>query len=190
MRFTGIAVFAATGLIAALGTAVFSGTSADRPAEAVVERGRYLVTVIGCNECHTPLRMGPNGPEPDMSRMLSGHPETVAIESAPDGVTGPWMMAAATTMTAFAGPWGVSFAANLTPDENTGIGIWSEDLFVKTLRTGRHWGTSRPILPPMPWQSFSQMTDDDLKAIYAYLRTVKPVVNHVPAPIEAGPVVQ
>jgi hypothetical protein len=93
-------------------------------------------------------------------------------------------MAGAVTSTAFAGPWGVSFAANLTPDNNTGIGIWPEELFIKTLRTGRHWGTSRPILPPMPWTAFRNMTDDDLKAVYAYLRTIKPVTNHVPAPVE------
>ena len=129
--------------------------------------------------------MGPNGPVPDMSRMLSGHPENMAITSTPHAPEGPWMMTSAATMTAFSGPWGVSFTANLTPDPNTGIGIGPEELFLKTLRTGRHWGTSRPILPPMPWQNFSQMTDDDLKAIYAYLRTIPPVTNHVPSPIES-----
>ena len=151
--------------------------------EAVVKRGEYLVTVGGCNDCHTPLTMGANGPEPDMSRMLSGHPEELKVTQAPAPGQAPWLMALAATGTAYAGPWGVSFTANLTPDNNTGIGIWNEELFIKTLRTGKHWGTSRPILPPMPWFNYAKMTDDDLKAVYAYLRTIKPISNHVPEPL-------
>jgi mono/diheme cytochrome c family protein len=151
--------------------------------EAVVKRGEYLVTVGGCNDCHTPLKMGPNGPEPDMSRMLSGHPEQLKITEPPAPGQGPWMLSSAATNTAHAGPWGVSFTANLTPDTNTGIGIWTEEIFIKTLRTGRHWGTSRPILPPMPWFNYGKMTDEDLKAVYAYLRTIKPITNHVPDPL-------
>jgi hypothetical protein len=81
------------------------------------------------------------------------------------------MMIAAASGTAFSGPWGVSFAANLTPDDNTGLGIWTEDMFMKTLRTGRHMGVSREILPPMPWFNYGKMTDEDLKAVYAFLRT-------------------
>jgi mono/diheme cytochrome c family protein len=152
-----------------------------------VERGEYLVKVIGCSDCHTPMKMGPNGPEPDMSRFLSGHPEQVGPLSAPE-LPGPWMMAAAATMTAFAGPWGISYTANLTPDQNTGLGIWTEDMFIRALRTGRHMGTSREILPPMPWPAFRNATDEDLAAIYAYLRTVKPVVNHVPDIQPAEPI--
>jgi hypothetical protein len=130
-------------LIAALGTAACAApAAATHINQARVERGKYLVTVAGCNDCHTPLKMGPTGPVPDMSRMLSGHPENMPITSTPQAPEGPWMMTSAATMTAFAGPWGVSFTANLTPDRNTGIGIWSEELFLKTLRTGRHWGTS------------------------------------------------
>jgi hypothetical protein len=135
--------------------------------------------MIGCNDCHTPLKMGPRGPEPDMSRFLSGHPEQMgALPAAPP--RGPWLWAGAATNTAFSGPWGISYAANLTPDQNTGLGIWTEEMFVKALRTGRHMGVSREILPPMPWQSFRTGTDEDLKSIYAFLRSIKPVVNHVP----------
>ncbi len=102
---------------------------------------------------------------------------------------GPWLWSAAATNTAFSGPWGVSYAANLTPDQNTGLGIWTEDMFVNALRTGRHMGTSREILPPMPWPAFRNASDDDLKSIYAYLRSIKPIVNHVPDPqIAAAPV--
>jgi hypothetical protein len=89
-------------------------------------------------------------------------------------------------LTAWSGPWGISYAANLTPDENTGLGIWSEDMFLRTLRTGRHMGTSRQLLPPMPWQVYGRLSDEDLKSIYAYLRSIPPVENRVPAPVIAG----
>ena len=150
--------------------------------EQMVERGKYLVGFGGCNDCHTPFKMGPNGPEPDMSRALSGHPAAMVMPEAPK-MDGKWMWAGAATNTAFAGPWGVSYARNLTPDQVSGLGIWTEEMFVKTMRTGRHMGVSRPILPPMPWQSLNSLNDQDLKSIYAYLRTVKPVRNEVPDPI-------
>ncbi len=144
-----------------------------------IKRGEYLVTIGGCNDCHTPWKMGPNGPEPDMSRKLSGHPENMPMPPAPPA-KGPWVVSAAGTNTAWAGPWGVSFTRNLTPDPLTGIGIWDEAMFIRTIRSGRHWGTSRPILPPMPWFNYAKMTDEDLKAVYAYLRTIPPVKNQVP----------
>lgn len=148
--------------------------------------GQYLVETHVCHDCHTPAKNGPNGPEPDMSRMLSGHPADLKITTAPSlPANGPWLFAGIGTFTAWAGPWGISFTANLTPDKNTGLGIWTEDMFIKALRTGKHMGTasSRDILPPMPWQWFSKMTDDELKAIWAYLRTIPPVDNRVPDPI-------
>jgi mono/diheme cytochrome c family protein len=148
-----------------------------------VARGKYLAAAGACGDCHTPFKMGPNGPEPDMERELSGHPESLKVTPVP-ALKMPWMLAGTATNTAYAGPWGVSFAANLTSDADTGMGVWTEEMFVKAMRTGRHFGTSRPVLPPMPWQSYSQLTDEDLKAIFAYLRTVKPVKNHVPEPIE------
>jgi mono/diheme cytochrome c family protein len=158
------------------------GASAATPASqgaGRVERGRYLVTMTGCSDCHTPLTMGPKGPEPDMTRFLSGHPEQMGALPAAKP-QGPWLWAGAATNTAFSGPWGVSYAANLTPDQNTGLGIWTEDMFVRAIRTGRHMGTSREILPPMPWPAFRNASDEDLKSIYAFLRTIKPVTNHVP----------
>ena len=144
-----------------------------------VERGKYLVTIMGCNDCHTPFKMGPNGPEPDMTRMLSGHPETMKLPP-PPAPSGPWVASFAGTFTAFAGPWGVSYAANLTPDQSTGLGIWTEEMFLKAVKTGKHMGTSRPIQPPMPWMWLGKATDDDLKAVFAYLKSVPPIVNHVP----------
>ncbi len=173
--------------ITILGAAVTAGctdsrlavTAATGSLGARVERGKYLVTIVGCGDCHTPMKMGPEGPEPDTARFLSGHPEQMG--PLPNAMPqGPWLWAGAATNTAFSGPWGVSYAANLTPDHNTGLGIWTEDMFVKALRTGRHMGTSREILPPMPWPAFRNASDEDLKSIYAFLRTIKPIVNHVP----------
>jgi mono/diheme cytochrome c family protein len=144
-----------------------------------VERGKYLVTVMICNDCHTPYRMGPKGPEPDMSRMLSGHPEQMKMPPPPKPV-GPWIASIAATNTAFAGPWGISYTSNLTPDKNTGLGTWTEDMFLKAMKTGKHMGTSREIQPLMPWPWIGQATDEDLKAIFAYLQSIPAIVNHVP----------
>src|SRR5688572_23626404 len=156
--------------------------------QARVERGAYLVTIGGCNDCHTPFKMGPNGPEPDMSRALSGHPQDFLMPEPPPSVgKSPWMWSGAATNTAFAGPWGISFARNLTPDPVSGIGIWDEALFMKTIRSGRHWGTGRPILPPMPWFNYAKATDEDLKSIYAYLRSLPPIRNEVPDAVIAPP---
>ena len=175
---------AACAMLAACGQT--AGTSAPKPGDqqARVERGKYLVTIVGCNDCHTTKKMGPNGPEPDTAMLLAGHPEQMKMPAPPQlPPNGPWGLVVSPTLTAWSGPWGVSFSANLTPDRNTGLGNWTEDMFVKALRTGKHMGVSRQILPPMPWQEFAQMSDDDLRSIYAYLRTILPVVNHVPDPI-------
>ena len=164
-------------------TAAAPAAHAAMTPEAKLERGRYLVTIGGCNDCHTPFKMGERGPEPDMTRMLSGHPEGFVITQAPQVSDPQWPWAGTATNTAFAGPWGVSFAFNLTPDENTGIGIWTEEIFVRAMRTGQHWGQSRPILPPMPWQSVAAMTDEDLSSVFAYLQSIPPIPNRVPEPL-------
>jgi hypothetical protein len=162
---------------------ILPGSALAQDAAGDVALGEYLVTTSGCHDCHTPFIMGPNGPEPDMSRGLSGHPQDLAIE-APAQLSEPWVWASTASNTAFSGPWGVSFAANLTPDPETGI--WremTEEQFIEALRTGRHLGHGRPILPPMPWPVYGKKTDDDLKAIYAYLQQVTPVSNKVPDPV-------
>jgi mono/diheme cytochrome c family protein len=159
-----------------------AATTAAAPTLTPVERGEYLVESMGCNDCHTPWKMGANGqPEPDMTRMLSGHPEGVKVNKPPK-MEGVWMAATSTTFTSWAGPWGISYTANLTPDQNTGLGIWTEDMFIKAIRQGKHMGTSRPILPPMPWPAFRNLKDEDLKAIFAYLKSIPPIANHVPDP--------
>lgn len=148
-----------------------------------IERGRYLVNTSGCADCHTPMKMGPNGPERDMTRHLSGHPQAFAITAAATPPAPPWLVVMATSGTAYSGPWGVSFAANLTPDPETGLGRWSEQDFLRTIRTGRHLGRGREVLPPMPIPVYSQMTDGDLKAVFAYLKSLPPIRNKVPEPI-------
>jgi mono/diheme cytochrome c family protein len=167
------------------GAALLSATSATVAADPVadkVRRGEYLATVGLCNDCHTPLKMTPDGPAPDMSRMLSGHPATMPV--APSRPPAPWMALIAPTLTAFSGPWGTSFAANLTPDPDTGVlRDFTEAQFVATLRNGRHQGQGREILPPMPWFWVGKMTDEDLSSLFAYLRQIPPVRNRVPDPL-------
>lgn len=159
---------------------VTAAAANESAVESAVERGKYLVEFGGCNHCHTPMKEGPKGPESDMSRMLSGHPEGAKLPPPPKG-EGPWGITVSNTFTAWSGPWGTTYTMNITPDSLTGIGTWTEDIFVKTIRTGKHWGTSRPIMPPMPWENYAKLPDEDLKAIYAYLRTIPPIRNQVPA---------
>jgi len=148
-----------------------------------VERGKLLVTTSGCHDCHTPLVMAVSGPMPDMSRQLSGHPAQLVMPPAPVLPPGPWLVTVAATNTAWSGPWGVSFTANLTPDKDTGIGTWSKDTFIATIRNGKHMGIGRPLLPPMPAEMYAKMSDDDLGAIYAYLQTIPAISNQVPTAI-------
>src|SRR5262245_31113789 len=150
---------------------------------AAIERGKYLVNFGSCNDCHTPWKLGPKGPEPDMTRELTGHPAGRKASPSPT-LEGSWGIAAANTMTAWTGPWGVSFTANLTPDKETGLGDWTEEMFIQTMRTGRHQGKGRAILPPMPWFSVNALSDEDMKAVFAYLQSLPPVHNRVPAPID------
>lgn len=159
-------------------------TQATSATGSPVERGKYLVSAMLCNDCHTPAKPGPNGVEPDMSRALSGHPQDLVMPPPPKLPEGPWVWIGAGTNTAFAGPWGVSFTANLTPDPETGLGRWTPEMFMSALRTGRHEGKGRPILPPMPYRMIASLDDDDLRAIFAYLQSLKPVKNRVPAPID------
>lgn len=177
------------GLIAACGQPpadVPAEVVASTPAQTTLERGELLVTIGGCGDCHTPKVFGPNGPEPDTTRMLAGHAEEAPVSAPFSPASGSsWTIATNDHLTAWSGPWGVSFAANLTPDDLTGLrsGVWTEDLFIEAMRTGKHMATARVILPPMPWQVLGQLSDDDLKAIWAYLGSMPAVLNHVPDPV-------
>jgi hypothetical protein len=154
------------------------------PAPTAVERGKYLIEAVGCHDCHTPKKMGPNGPELDTTKLLAGHVAPAEpLPSPPPVQKGPWIATAMWDLTAWSGPWGISYAVNLTPDPDTGIGHWTEEMFVQALKTGKHMGKSRPILPPMPWEAFRNFSEDDLKAMFAYTRSVPPIRNRVPEPV-------
>jgi len=146
---------------------------------ALFKRGEYLVTIMGCNECHTPNKQGSKGAVLEMTKMLSGHPATESLSAAPT-LPASWISLGSATHTAFAGPWGISYAANLTPDRETGLGLWTLETFIKTLRTGMVKGTERALQPPMPWQGYAQMTENDLKSLFQYLQSVPAVANDVP----------
>jgi hypothetical protein len=184
--FTGTArraAFAGAAATLLVSSALFAAEPPKKPltfgASPEVARGQYLVGIMGCDDCHTPMKMGPKGPEPDMSRRLSGHPAEFRVGKGFTPDPKGWIWAGAATNTAFAGPWGVTYAANLTSDA-TGLGTWSEANFVKAIKEGKHLGVGRPINPPMPWPAYGRATEEDLKAVFAYLKTVPPVKNQVP----------
>lgn len=176
-RYLGAVLALAAGALAACGSRE-PATAADDP----VARGKYLVTAALCNDCHTPMKLGPNGPERDEAHLLAGHPQGVVVPP-PPAAQGPWNVSTTDTMTAWSGPWGVSLTANLTPDPETGLGTWDAQTFIDTIRNARHMGKGRPLLPPMPAELIATLTDDDLRAMFAYLRSIPPVRNRVPDPI-------
>ncbi|HTQ64762.1 MAG TPA: hypothetical protein VMI12_08185 [Puia sp.] len=152
----------------------------------LLARGKYIITAGGCSDCHSPKIFTAQGPVPDSTRALSGHPEgspNLPIDK--KALTPGNYMLMGPDITSFVGPFGISYAANLTPDSATGLGAWTEEVFIKTLRTGKHLGLEggRPILPPMPWQSISLYTDEDLKAMFTYLQAIPAIKNKVPAPV-------
>ena len=158
-------------------------TSAEEIKAGRVKRGQYLVSIIGCDDCHSPKRMGPHGPELIPELRLSGYPSSRPTQNADTNVLKQGWALFGGDLTSAVGPWGMSFSANLTSDP-TGIGNWTEDNFITAIRNGKAKGIKegRDLLPPMPWFVYKNMTDEDLKSIFAYLQTTRPVENRVPAP--------
>lgn len=164
-------------VIVAIGVLLVLSLSAYAQKADKIARGKYLVTVGGCHDCHSP-KLKPGSIEPDPARLLSGHPLSTPVPGEP-AVMGT--IVASGDLTAWHGPWGVSYTANLTPHPVTGIGKrYNEASFIKTLRTGKK-PEGEPLLPPMPWENYGKMTDSDLKALWAYLQTLKPIDNFVRA---------
>lgn len=159
-------------------------TGWDKPQyiDTSAERGKYLVSILGCADCHSPKMMTPQGPQPNPDLHLSGHPAGERIGKVDTSSLRDWTLFNFHN-TAVVGPWGVSYAANITSDE-TGIGNWTEQQFLTAMKKGKFKGleTGRPLLPPMPWFNYANATDSDLKAIFRYLKTTKPVANVVPQP--------
>jgi hypothetical protein len=180
-------------IVSAAAIAVVLASSAALPANAtdektspdLIARGKDLVTHGMCHDCHTPKTFSPKGEMGfDMARALSGHPADSKLPPMDKKALQPgyWVLGAP-DLTVWVGPWGVSYAVNLTPDPQTGSGLWTADVFIKAMRTGKHLGEGRPILPPMPWQFIGDMSDDDLKAVFAYLHSLPPIKNVVPQPV-------
>jgi mono/diheme cytochrome c family protein len=150
---------------------------------ARVLRGAYLVSAIGCDDCHSPKRMGPKGPEIIPELRLSGFPHNGQLPPIDSNQVKKGWTLLAPDLTSTVGAWGVSFAGNITSD-GSGIGNWKEENFIRALREGKYKGIAngRSLLPPMPWFAYKNMNDEDLKSIFAYLKTTRPVSNVVPAP--------
>ena len=152
--------------------------------DSLIKRGDYLISAIGgCDDCHTPKKMTDHGPIVDMDKRFSGYPADKPLGKIDTNIIKNGMLVFSGDLMAFAGPWGVSFAANISSDE-TGLGTWTIDNFKKAIREGKLKGIdgTRPILPPMPWEVFKNMNDDDLSAIFAFLKSTKPIKNVVPTP--------
>jgi mono/diheme cytochrome c family protein len=146
--------------------------------------GEHLVILGGCNDCHTPKKMGPRGPELDSTKLLSGHPAKMPPIDVDRKAMAAKGIILTQDLTEWVGPWGISYTANLTPDE-TGIATWTIDQFKNVIRHGKYHGmmNGRDILPPMPWEMYQHMSDDEIAAIFAYLKTIPAVSNQVPPPV-------
>jgi mono/diheme cytochrome c family protein len=141
-------------------------------------RGEQLVMLGGCNDCHTPKLPGGRF---NVSRLLSGQPLGGPVP--PDA---PGAVTTNMHLTAWRGPWGVSLARNITPDNETGIGTWSLADFKRTIRTGVD-PKGQVLNPPMPIPTLQNLPDEDLEAIYNYLRTVKPIRNDTSGKAASAP---
>lgn len=161
-------------------TAKIYEAKTDQEVESPIKRGEMLTTAMGCHDCHSPKKMTDRGPIFDPERLLSGHPANEILPSYDEATAKKYVLFNHGS-TASIGPWGTSFAANLTPDE-TGIGSWTEEQFLTALKHGKYKGmeNGRNLMPPMPWQTISQLPAADLKAIFAYLKSIKPIENVVP----------
>jgi hypothetical protein len=151
--------------------------------DSLIKRGNYLVSSIGCDDCHSPKKMTAQGPVVDIEKRFSGYPAERPFGKVDSNVIKNGMVIFSGDLLAAAGPWGVAFAANISGDD-TGMGSWTIEQFKKAMREGKWKGMdgNRPLLPPMPWQNFKNLTDEDLGAVFAYLKSTKPVKNIVPAP--------
>ena len=160
-----------------------SSVVANKPEDAI-KKGEHLVAIMGCQDCHSPKKMGANGPEIIAETMLSGYPADRPVVKFDSKMIKEGFGMFSPDLTAAAGPWGVSFAANLTPD-STGIGNWTEDQFKIALTQGKSKGlpAARNLLPPMPWPNYANLTDEEVHAIFSYLKSIKPVNNIVPQPV-------
>lgn len=182
LLLSSMAAVIATVVISCNSSNTKTGVAVTVSNDSLVKRGGYLVTIMGCDDCHSPKKMGPGGPEIIAELRLSGYPADRPVAKIDTNVLrNGWVLLGA-DLTSAVGPWGMSFAANITSDE-TGIGKWSEANFRKSITEGKWKGldNSRMLLPPMPWFNLRNIQEEDLKAIFAFLKSTKPVKNVVPA---------
>lgn len=183
-----------TGILAGMVLILSFCSGAEQPAEEnkvevkasidPVAEGEYLITIMGCHDCHSPKQMTEKGPEVIPELAWSGYPANRALPvMSMDAIKKGWGIYNH-DLTAFVGPWGTSFAANLTSDP-TGIGTWTEDQFRLALVEGWYKGVpnSRKLLPPMPYQNLADLRDEDVHALYMYLKSTTAVRNVPPQPI-------
>jgi cytochrome c553 len=155
--------------------------AAAKSLEDIIKEGERLVASHDCEICHSPKQMGPQGPEIIPELRFSGHPSTATLPpTSEEALKAGWVLFTP-DFTSVVGPWGQSYAANISSD-STGIGMWTEAQFKKAVTEGKLKGldNTRPILPPMPWQAFKHLTDEEISSIFAYLKSTKPVKNVVP----------
>jgi len=179
---SGIVVAGAAGLITVAARNITTPAPAQPvkadPEVARRQRGAYLMASIGCNDCHSPHD---NTGNLIPGREMSGHPEGAPLpEWDPSLMDRNILVTIGPTFTAFAGPFGVSVAPNLTPDKETGIGNLTADALIQSWRTGKHWKVDRPIMPPMPAPFYANLTDEDIRSLHAYLMSQIPVKNRPP----------
>jgi hypothetical protein len=150
--------------------------------EDLVVQGQRLITILGCNDCHSPKKMGAKGPEIIEDLRLSGYPADRPVVKFDSKLIAQGFSMFYPDLTAAAGPWGISFAGNLTPDQS-GIGNWTEAQFKKAITEGKFKGLdgNRPMLPPMPWEGYRSLTNHEIHAMFTYLKQLKPVKNLVPS---------
>jgi hypothetical protein len=152
--------------------------------DQLIKRGNYLVTSIGCHDCHSPKRMGPQGPEDNPDLMFSGYQSAEKLPPIDKKSLDSGWLLFTMNLNAAVGPWGVAYAANLTSDPS-GIGSWPEENFMRAIKQGKYKGleNGRPLAPVMPWINFTNLTDEDINSMFAYFKTTKPVNNVVPLAI-------
>jgi hypothetical protein len=186
MIISALAISIATIVVSCTNTAEKTAEQKSETKGQLIKRGEYLVTIGGCNDCHTPKMMTDKGPALDPTRIMAGHIMEEVIPEFYPKASAQGIVQSNMNLTAWQGPWGTSFTANLTPDVESGIGNWTLDQFKIALRQGKSKGlpAARPLLPPMPWFNFINMPDEDVEAIFTYLQSLPPIKNFVPAPID------
>lgn len=170
-------------LFCSLILSTYADTEKEKKDHALkVERGQILTVEHGCVFCHSPKVTEEDDLIPDPDKLFSGHPSDKKLPDIPADIIGydKWFGLYTTGFTAWGGPWGISYAANITPHKENGIGKWSEKDFINVIRLGIHSSFKRTLMPPMPWNEINRLSDEDLGAIFVYLQTVKPIDNKVP----------